>query len=70
MSDVNYRTRAGDSLDYICWQHYGRQSEVVEKVLAYNPGLAALGVNYPENIVVVLPEISVGKVSDTIRIWD
>ncbi len=70
MSDVNYRTRAGDSLDYICWQHYGRQSGVVEEVLAYNLGLAALGENYQENILIILPEISVAKVSDIIRIWD
>ncbi|PAJ72285.1 phage tail protein [Pseudoalteromonas sp. NBT06-2] len=70
MSNVNYRTREGDCLDYICWKHYGHLSGVVEKVLEHNPGLAALGELYPENIVIILPEISVSKVSNIVRIWD
>ena len=70
MASVTYKTRQGDSLDYICWKHYGRQSGTVEQVLAFNPGLAALGVLYPENIAIVLPEIAVVKAQSTLNIWD
>ena len=70
MASVNYQTRQGDSLDYICWKHYGRQSGAVEQVLAANPGLAGLGVIYPENVTIVLPELAVVKTESTINIWD
>jgi len=70
MASVNYQTRQGDSLDYICWKHYGRQSGAVEQVLAVNPGLAGLGVIYPENVTIVLPELAVVKTESTINIWD
>ncbi|WDE11138.1 tail protein X [Thalassomonas haliotis] len=70
MASVKYQTRQGDSLDYVCWKHYGRQSGAVEQVLAVNPGLAELGVIYPENITIVLPELAVVKTENTINIWD
>ncbi|MCJ8268187.1 MAG: tail protein X [Psychrosphaera sp.] len=74
MSDATYRTRDGDMLDQICWLHYdqqsGQQSGAVEQVLEKNPGLAALGPVYPENLLITLPQIVRTVVSQTVQIWD
>lgn len=70
MSDAIYRTRDGDMLDAICWQHYGQQSGAVEQVLEKNPGLAALGPVYAENVLITLPQIAKAVAGQTIRIWD
>ncbi len=70
MSYATYRTRDGDTLDYICYIHYGQQSGAVEQVLEYNPGLAALGPVYPENILINLPQLTRKVESATLKLWD
>lgn len=70
MSHATYRTRDGDTLDYICYLHYGQQSGAVEQVLDYNPGLAALGPVYPENILINLPQLTQKSESKVLRLWD
>ena len=44
---MQYRTKEGDMLDWICWKHYGQESGTVELVLTANPGLAANGPKLP-----------------------
>lgn len=66
-----YATRDGDSVDYICWKHYGQQSGAVEAVYSANPGLADLGALLPAGIIIVLPELA--KPAETVRVirlWD
>ena len=74
MSDATYQTRDGDMLDLICWLHYDQRSSqqtgVVEQVLLANPGLAALGPVYPENLLITLPQIVTTLASQTVQIWD
>lgn len=70
MSYATYQTRDGDTLDHICYQHYGQQSGAVEQVLAFNPGLAALGPVYPANILINLPQLTTVVESKTLRLWD
>ena len=68
---VRYRTRDGDSLDVICWKHYGRQAGAVEAVLEANPGLAGVGPTLPAGWVIGLPELTqpVQEI-ETLRLWD
>jgi phage tail protein X len=49
-------SRQGDTLDALCWRHYGRTDGTVEAALQANPGLADLGVVLPMGTVVELPE--------------
>jgi len=49
-------SRQGDSVDLLCWRHYGATSGKVEAVLDANPGLAALGVELPFATAVVMPD--------------
>lgn len=66
-----YRTSAGDTLDYVCWRHYGQQAGAVELVLAANPGLADLGVVLPLDTEILLPELpEPANEVQPIRLWD
>lgn len=50
------RTQQNDSVDALCWRHYGRTAGVTEAVLAANPGLADHGPLLPQGLVVNMPE--------------
>lgn len=61
----------GDTLDALCWRHYGRTAGVVEAVLEANPGLADLGPILPHGQRVVLPEQAPQPQRlDLINLWD
>lgn len=51
------RTQQNDTVDAICWRHYGRTAGVVEAVLDANPGLADRGPVLPAGVLVTLPEL-------------
>lgn len=68
---VRYRTRDGDSLDAICWRHYGRQAGAVEAVLEANPGLSEVGPVLPAGFVIGLPELPQrAREIETVSLWD
>lgn len=60
----------GDTLDTLCYRHYGRTQDVVETVLESNPGLAEFGVMLPHGTVVELPAIETAPTRETIQLWD
>lgn len=45
-----------DTVDLLCWRHYGRTAGVTEAVLEANPGLADLGPILPHGTLVTLPD--------------
>ena len=68
---VRYRIRDGDSLDAVCWRHYGRQAGAVEAVLEANPGLSEVGPILPAGLVIGLPELpSTSPEIETVSLWD
>ncbi|MEM7047007.1 MAG: tail protein X [Pseudomonadota bacterium] len=67
---IRYVTKDGDSLDWLCWKHYGRQSGTVEVVLAANPDLAGLGPILPTGIVITLPKLVDHTSNQPVRLWD
>jgi len=58
-----------DTLDLICWRHYGRTGAVTEAALAANPGLAELGPILPHGHKVTLPEDVPAPVKETVNLW-
>ena len=48
----------GERLDQIAQSVYGVQVGAVEALLLVNPGIAALGVELPAELAVVLPELA------------
>jgi phage tail protein X len=67
---TTYKTSQGDTLDYVCWKHYGQQSGAVEAVLLANPGLADLGEVLPTDTEVFLPDLAQPATElQPIRLW-
>lgn len=64
------RAEQGDTLDAICWRHYGRTAGVVEQVIDANPGLAELGPILPHGTAVQLPDITTQQQRKTVQLWD
>lgn len=66
------RSRAGDTVDQICWRVLGRTSQVTEQVLALNPGIADLGPVLPIGTPVTLPDPATVAplMRETITLWD
>ena len=68
---ASLRAQQGDTVDAICWRHYGRTAGVVEQVLDANPGLADLGPVIPHGTLVQLPEQAVrAKQRQMVNLWD
>ena len=65
-----YRTSDGDTLDWICWKHYGRSSGTAETVLEANPGLAERGPIYDAGLEIILPDMPNAPQQSRIRLWD
>ncbi|MCW7550919.1 tail protein X [Photorhabdus sp. APURE] len=59
-----------DTVDALCWRHYGRTQGVTERVLAANPGLAEHGVILPHGMVVEMPEAMPTAIKPTLQLWD
>ena len=59
-----------DSIDSICWRHYGN-SDMVEAVLQANPHLAKFGVILPIGTPVHLPDkVAQSKQKTSIQLWN
>jgi phage tail protein X len=64
-------SQQGDTVDALCYRHYGRTQGVVEAVLEHNPGLADYGPVLPHGLVVNLPEAPTQQTTTTpLRLWD
>lgn len=66
------QSRQGDTVDLVCWRHYGRTSGAAEAVFAANPGLAALGAVLPFGTAVTLPDLDLEDkdTAKTVSLWD
>lgn len=67
---AQFKTRDGDSIDWICWKHYGQQSGAVETVYEANPGLAKRGPVFPAGVIIELPELPQESTEEVIRLWE
>ncbi|WP_323073190.1 tail protein X [Mycetohabitans endofungorum] len=64
-------SRQGDTIDALCWRHYGRTDGTVEAALQANPGLAELGVILPIGTVVELPDASaIASTAPLVQLFD
>lgn len=65
------RAQQNETVDAICWRHYGRTSGVTEQVFEANPGLADVGATLPTGYPVHLPEIEEqAEQAGTVNLWD
>jgi phage tail protein X len=69
---MRVRAQQGDTLDALCWRHYGTTT-VLEQVLEANPGLADLGAVLPHGTEVELPDLTAtaqARTAPTVQLWD
>lgn len=64
-----YQTKDGETLDMICWRHYGQCSGFVEKVLMINRHLENFSAVLPAGIKIKLPTIEKPKSNQKIKMW-
>jgi len=64
-----YQTNDGETLDFICWRHYGRTAGVVEKVLTANRHLSEHDAVLPAGVRINLPPIDAPKSNQKIKMW-
>lgn len=68
-----YITRQGDTVDLICYLHYGTERDgTVEAVLEANTGLADYGTVLPLGITIDLPVVETTETNNNtiINLWD
>ncbi len=70
--DRFFISRQGDMLDWIAWRYYGTSSGTVEAILAdpRNFGLASLPLVLPLGTKVVLPQLTITKNTDQVKLWN
>lgn len=65
------RTQQNDTVDAVCWRHYGRTAGVVEAVLEANPGLADHGPVLPIGLLITMPEQQTAAPErQMVQLWD
>lgn len=65
-----YRSKEGDTVDYIAWVVYGRQDgRLVEGVLEANPGLAARGEVLAPGLLIIIPDEPAPAQVAGVRLW-
>lgn len=65
------RAIQNETVDALCWRHYGRTAGVVEAVLQANPGLADHGPVLPSGLLVTLPDIQTpAPARAMVNLWD
>jgi phage tail protein X len=62
--------RDGETLDEICFAHYGRTDQVTEAVLEVNPELRETGPVLAAGTKILLPEISPPTAKETLVLWE
>lgn len=68
---MQVRAHQGDTVDQLCWRHYGRTAGVTEQVLEANPGIADLGAELPVGTLVTLPDQPATPVqAGRLNLWD
>ncbi|ATO31577.1 tail protein X [Dickeya dianthicola] len=67
---MQVRAQQHDTVDALCWRHYGRTAGLTEQVLAINPGLADIGPILPHGLLVELPDVALAATQETLQLWD
>lgn len=63
------RALQGDTVDLLCYRHYGTSTGVTEQVIAANPGLSRQ-MFLTAGQAITLPDISRQTEQETVQLWD
>lgn len=66
-----YTTRQGETVDLVCFFHYGRTTKTVEAVLEANRDLSAIGPILPIGTKIMLPDLPSNSTAKPLTsLWD
>jgi len=66
-----YVTKAGQTVDLVCRDFYGRTRSTTEIVLNANPGMGALGPVLPIGTVLFMPDIDTRPAArELVKLWE
>ncbi|EDY85461.1 phage Tail Protein X [gamma proteobacterium HTCC5015] len=60
----------GDTIDLICYRHYGRTAGITEAVIEANPGVENFTGVIPQGTVINLPIDTAAETTTTSQLWD
>ncbi|UPT57928.1 tail protein X [Dickeya zeae] len=63
------RALQGDTVDLLCYRHYGTSAGVTEQVIAANPGLSRQ-MFLAAGQAITLPDIPHQTEQETVQLWD
>ncbi|MEH4266383.1 tail protein X [Klebsiella aerogenes] len=63
-------TQQRETVDMLCYRHYGKTAGVTEAVMDANPGIADCGVFLPYGCVIEMPDQVPAQAADTLQLWD
>lgn len=71
-TEIITTSRAGETVDEICWRTLGQTRDVTEQVLEMNPGLADHGPRLPGDLSIRLPspKQAANPTRETVKLWD
>lgn len=66
------KTKDGDVIDQLCFDHYGQTAGVTESVIRANPDLLSYGTHLPAGLTVKLPTLTVQSTQQqtAVNLWD
>lgn len=69
---MDVKALQGDTLDLVCYRHYGKTAGVTEAVLSANPGLCEGGPLLTAGQVITLPELAADteNKAEIVQLWD
>jgi phage tail protein X len=67
---MEYITKDDETLDQICFKHYGVTNGILEIVLTSNPHLSESDVFLKGGLTVFLPPLERQVNKETVRLWD
>lgn len=69
---MQVRVQQNDTVDLLCWRHYGKTDGVTEAVYAANPGLCEQGPLLTVGMLITLPDITAttSTQQEIIQLWD
>ena len=56
-------------MDQICQNYYGSTIKIVEQVFEANPHLSELDAIFEAGVKIILPEITIQKESEIVKLW-
>lgn len=62
--------RQHETVEMVCYRHYGKTAGVTEAVFAANPGLADAGVFLPYGYALEMPDRVTPPAADVVQLWD